>query len=170
MIEDQYFGSERQCVAQGLPGIAHLVQTKLKVHDITAWGSFTEVRMDNLYSTLQVLGDDPCLPLANRGGVLVNDNQFLGVANKVHKLPGSNRQNFFAGKIIEAPEVLRHLLVIGGHRIPHASRVDRDGSKYELRALPAVPYVHHVSILHDVVLAFQAQRAFGAGVRFRACF
>src|SRR5258707_15000733 len=31
-------------------------------------------------------------------------------------------------------------------------------------SLPTVPYVHHVPILHDVVLAFEAEGAFGAGV------
>jgi ZIP family zinc transporter/zinc and cadmium transporter len=52
MIEDQHFGSERQCVSQGLPGIVHLVQTKLEVHDIPSWRSLTEVRMDNFHSIL----------------------------------------------------------------------------------------------------------------------
>jgi hypothetical protein len=33
-----------------------------------------------------------------------------------------------------------------------------------------VPNVHYIAILHDVVLAFQAQRAFGAGVGLRASF
>jgi len=30
--------------------------------------------------------------------------------------------------------------------------------------------VHHVSILHDVVFAFEAQGAFGSGIRFRSRF
>ncbi len=34
----------------------------------------------------------------------------------------------------------------------------------------AMPDMHHVAILHDVVLAFEAQRAFGAGVGFGAGF
>src|SRR5271166_3329383 len=38
------------------------------------------------------------------------------------------------------------------------------------RSLAAMPDVHHVTVLHDVVFAFQAQRAFGAGVGFRAGF
>ena len=33
-----------------------------------------------------------------------------------------------------------------------------------------MPDVHHVAILHDVVFAFEAQRAFGAGVGFGAGF
>jgi len=36
--------------------------------------------------------------------------------------------------------------------------------------LSAVPNVHHVSILHDVVFAFEAQGAFGSGIRFRSRF
>src|SRR5438445_12169701 len=32
--------------------------------------------------------------------------------------------------------------------------------------LPAMPNVQHVSVLDDVVLAFQSQHAFGAGVGF----
>ncbi len=35
---------------------------------------------------------------------------------------------------------------------------------------PAVPHVHHVAVLDDVVLALQAQGAAGAGVGFRAGF
>jgi hypothetical protein len=35
--------------------------------------------------------------------------------------------------------------------------------------LPTVPNVHHVPILHNVILAFQAQRPFGAGIRLRSC-
>src|SRR5208282_5353751 len=33
-----------------------------------------------------------------------------------------------------------------------------------------MPDVHHVAILHDVVFAFEAERAFGAGVGFGAGF
>jgi hypothetical protein len=33
-----------------------------------------------------------------------------------------------------------------------------------------VPDVHHIPILHDVVFAFQTQRAFGAGVGFGSGF
>jgi len=38
------------------------------------------------------------------------------------------------------------------------------------RKLAAVADVHHVAVLDDVVLAFEAQRAFGAGVGFGAGF
>ena len=34
----------------------------------------------------------------------------------------------------------------------------------------AVPDVHHVAILHDVLFAFQAQPAFRLSVRFRTRF
>src|SRR5258708_32030056 len=42
----------------------------------------------------------------------------------------------------------------------------RPGVVFQLlwSSLATVPYVHHVSILHDVVLAFEAEGAFGAGV------
>ena len=33
-----------------------------------------------------------------------------------------------------------------------------------------MPDMHHVAILHDVVFAFQAQRAFAAGVGFGTSF
>jgi hypothetical protein len=33
-----------------------------------------------------------------------------------------------------------------------------------------VPDVHHVAVLHDVVFAFEPQRAFGAGIGFGAGF
>ena len=33
-----------------------------------------------------------------------------------------------------------------------------------------MPDVHHIAVLHDVVLAFEAQSAFGAGVGFGARF
>ncbi len=33
-----------------------------------------------------------------------------------------------------------------------------------------MPDMHHVTVLHDVVLALQAKRAFGAGVGFGARF
>ena len=33
-----------------------------------------------------------------------------------------------------------------------------------------MPDMHHIAILHDVVLAFQTQRALGARVGFRARF
>src|ERR1700676_3322647 len=36
--------------------------------------------------------------------------------------------------------------------------------------LSAVPDMHHIPILHDVVLAFEAQRALGAGVGFGTRF
>src|SRR4030088_2258289 len=35
---------------------------------------------------------------------------------------------------------------------------------------PRVPNVHHVAVLHDVVFAFEAQGALGAGVGFGAGF
>jgi hypothetical protein len=34
------------------------------------------------------------------------------------------------------------------------------------RQLSRVPDVHHIPILHDVIFAFEPQRAFGAGVSF----
>src|ERR1700724_4546763 len=34
----------------------------------------------------------------------------------------------------------------------------------------AMPDMHHVAILHNVVFAFKTQRAFGAGIGFRASF
>jgi len=52
MIENQHFGSERQGVSQGLPGIIHFVQTKLEIHDVPMRRSFTEVRLDNIHSIL----------------------------------------------------------------------------------------------------------------------
>ena len=36
--------------------------------------------------------------------------------------------------------------------------------------LSAVPDMHHIPILDDVIFAFQSQRAFGAGVGFGARF
>ena len=33
-----------------------------------------------------------------------------------------------------------------------------------------MPDVHHISILHDVVFAFQAESAAGTGICLRACF
>jgi len=52
MVEDQYFGSQRQRVSQGLPGIIHFVQTKLEVHDVTMRRGFKEVRLNHIYSIL----------------------------------------------------------------------------------------------------------------------
>ncbi len=101
MIEDEHFGGQRQSVSQGLTGIVHFVQAKLEVHDIATWRSCTEVRLNNLHSIFEAPGGNPRLPLPNGGGVLVNDDQFLGFANQVGKRPatGSNPHHCFAGKM-----------------------------------------------------------------------
>jgi len=31
---------------------------------------------------------------------------------------------------------------------------------------PAMPDVHHIAVLHDVILAFKAQRTLGSGISF----
>ena len=38
------------------------------------------------------------------------------------------------------------------------------------RYLPAVPDMHHIAILRDVILAFEPQSALGPGVGLRAGF
>src|SRR5271169_3550348 len=59
---------------------------------------------------------------------------------------------------------------------PRRHRVTEKSNDFSLlraslvKELARVPNVHHVTILYDVVLAFQAQRAFGAGIGFRAGF
>jgi hypothetical protein len=59
-------------------------------------------------------------------------------------------------------EVLRHNLWVLGNG--HCYHLWVLGTEYWVLNSSAVPNVHHISILHDVVFAFQAQRAFGAGV------
>ena len=40
----------------------------------------------------------------------------------------------------------------------------------DLQCLPRVPDMQHIPVLHDVVFAFEAEDAFGAGVGFGAGF
>src|SRR5579862_2028785 len=46
----------------------------------------------------------------------------------------------------------------------------RDTTVPAIQDSPAMPDMHYVAILHDVVLAFQAQSSFCAGVGFRSGF
>src|ERR1700692_2301349 len=43
-------------------------------------------------------------------------------------------------------------------------------SEWEYLPSPAVPDMHYVAILHDVILPFEAERSFGAGIGFGAGF
>ena len=83
--------------------------------------------------------------------------------------------NFLPGKVAGCLVDFRHQVhgLLPNHKIFEMLRhiVSQLGTGTECWVLLSrVSYMHYIAVLHDVVFAFQSQRAFGAGVGFGASF